>query len=192
MVFIVFSTLSGNAADGILSLPTGGAIENDGGTLYLVNSIVAANQGPLPGNGREIRNHNGGNVYPIGANLIGDNDTVEFAFPDSDPLVGTSAAPLDPRLLVLGQNGGPTKTMHPLWDSPAIDAALPTIYARGEDQRGEPRPVGPRDDLGAIEVPEPGVTLGLGCGILLLAGLQRRRVRRGIASANDSSEEPRG
>lgn len=59
----------------------------------------------------------------------------------------------DPRLLPLADNGGPTKTMLPRPGSRLIDAGrtprrgLPTT-----DQRGLPRIVGRRVDIGAVEV----------------------------------------
>ena len=54
----------------------------------------------------------------------------------------------DPGLAPLAENGGPTLTHALLPGSPAINngnTALPT------DQRGVPRPVGPADDIGAVE-----------------------------------------
>jgi CSLREA domain-containing protein len=85
---------------------------------------------------------------------------------------GTLAAPLDPRLLPLADNGGPTPTHLPLADSPAIDRVPSGCTAT--DQRGRPRPAdGNGDgtavcDAGAVERSpgcQPGAeTLCLGPG----------------------------
>jgi hypothetical protein len=122
----------------------------------------------------DVSNRNGGTITSAGANLIGDNTTVGSEFP-AGALVGTQASPMDPMLLPLGDNGGPTWTMLPLVDSPAIDAAVGTVASPTTDQRGELRPGNLDDDLGAVEVPEPGFAVGLTAGLALLAVLRRRR-----------------
>jgi len=57
----------------------------------------------------------------------------------------------NPLLAPLADYGGPTPTMPPLPGSPVIDAAVPLPGTPSTDQRGAPRPVGPRPDLGAVE-----------------------------------------
>jgi hypothetical protein len=64
---------------------------------------------------------------------------------------------LDPQLSLLGNNGGPTKTLSPVFGSPVIDAGQ-TPQCTGEnfadlntDQRGIPRPLGAACDIGAVE-----------------------------------------
>jgi len=63
----------------------------------------------------------------------------------------------DPRLGSLQDNGGATWTQALLSGSPAIDAGNPSTPGSGLaaclafDQRGVPRPVGPRCDIGAFE-----------------------------------------
>ena len=63
----------------------------------------------------------------------------------------------DPALGPLQNNGGPTDTHAPAANSPALDAANPLTPGSGGlacaavDQRGFPRPVGPRCDMGAFE-----------------------------------------
>jgi len=101
----------------------GGGISNCD-TLHLHNSIVA-------GNTASVESQIGGPIATsTGANL-------------------TSG---DPMLAPLGDHGGPTRTMPPLPGSPAVDppggdlqSAFPT------DQRGMPRVVGERVDIGAVE-----------------------------------------
>jgi CSLREA domain-containing protein len=64
----------------------------------------------------------------------------------------------DPLIGPLADNGGPTPTHALLAGSPAIDAGNPAGCADflgnvlSTDQRGFPRPVGPRCDIGAYEV----------------------------------------
>jgi predicted outer membrane repeat protein len=72
-------------------------------------------------------------------NLIGDG---------SGGLPNTITA--DPLLGPLADNGGPTKTMALLPNSPAINAGLP-IAEVSTDQRGIARPQGPAPDMGAYE-----------------------------------------
>jgi CSLREA domain-containing protein len=76
----------------------------------------------------------------------------DISFPDST----CPGANVDPQLLPLAANGGPTLTqaLGPL--SPAIDA-VPAAGAGcpATDQRGVPRPQGPACDIGAFEVAIP-------------------------------------
>jgi predicted outer membrane repeat protein len=90
-------------------------------------------------------------VVSFGHNLIGDG-TGASGFVSSD-LVGTSNAPIDPKLGPLQDNGGPTKTLALLPGSPAIDAGDNTA-APPWDQRGPgyPRIVNGTIDIGAFEV----------------------------------------
>ncbi len=79
----------------------------------------------------------------------------------------------DPLVGALADNGGPTPTAALLPGSPATDAGDPAGCADFQgfllttDQRGEPRPVGPRCDIGAYEVQPPTTTTttlpGTGC-----------------------------
>ncbi len=62
---------------------------------------------------------------------------------------GNSTA--DPLLGPLQDNGGFTQTHLPAPGSPAIDAGDPANCS-GTDQRGVPRPQGPRCDIGSVEV----------------------------------------
>lgn len=73
--------------------------------------------------------------------LTGTHDTV-----GTDPLLG----PLE-------DNGGPTATRRPLDASPLIDLGMGLPCASTVDQRGEPRPMGPACDAGAVELPGGGI-----------------------------------
>jgi hypothetical protein len=64
---------------------------------------------------------------------------------------------VDPLLGSLDENGGPTRTLLPQAGSPAIDVIPPGTTGLCDsssptDQRGLPRPSGPRCDVGAVEV----------------------------------------
>lgn len=112
-----------------------------------MNSIIAANTSPdLSGPFRTL----GHNLIGAGTGSNGITNGV-----DGD-LVGSTSAPLDPLLGPLANNGGPTLTMAPLPGSPAInagDAALTGApYYLTTDQRGFPRSVGGKVDIGAVEV----------------------------------------
>lgn len=88
-----------------------------------------------------------GSLIVQGTNLIGNNSSVSTQFP-AGPLVGTSANPLDPRLLPLGDYGGPTLSAPPRPESPAVDAfGVSSIQL---DQRGVARADG-TGDIGAVE-----------------------------------------
>jgi len=94
-------------------------------------------------------------VYPNGAaNVYGAaiTDQGNNISSDATPAFATSNSHnyLDPKLATLSSNGGFTETIALLAGSPAIDA----IYddsAPAFDQRGVPRPNGPRPDIGAYE-----------------------------------------
>lgn len=57
----------------------------------------------------------------------------------------------DAKLAPLADNGGPTRTLLPDLDSPAIDGGT-VVGCPGFDQRGTVRPQGPSCDVGAVEV----------------------------------------
>jgi hypothetical protein len=74
-----------------------------------------------------------------GVNLIGRNEGSSFAAgsPNANgDYIGTAAAPLDPKLAPLANNGGPTRTMAPLAGSLARDHASVLNPAITSDQRG--------------------------------------------------------
>jgi large repetitive protein len=146
------STITGNRLTGGTGL--GGGVRINGPTTVILNhSIVAGNT--AAGGGPDIAR--AGTVTSQGYNLLGNNDTVTGQFPAGQPnanhdVVGTSAAPVDPLLGPLQDNGGTTKTHEPQMGSPAIDAGNPAFVAPpATDQRGEARVQGLRIDIGALE-----------------------------------------
>jgi CSLREA domain-containing protein len=170
------STVSGNSADfggGIANSPDagaagvglrnttvtnnsasqqGGGIYQDGpendedfGSLGLVNSLVAGNHAPAA---PDLGVFSG--FLSARFNLIGIGAGSSVANGVDGNLVGTAAAPLDPRLGALADNGGPTNTHALLAGSPAIDAGS-TPDCPATDQRGVSRPQGSGCDIGSYE-----------------------------------------
>jgi hypothetical protein len=193
------STISGNTANGALATEGGGGVRiqagvnsvtftsctitantapnttagsrsgvwHETGTVTFVNSIVAANVS------QDIQRDGTGVVTIGGFNLIGENTSVETEFTPGSPsgtnYVGTDAAPLDPRLDVLTNNGGPTRTHALLADSVAIDKgnafSLPVDQRRFIRLVDLPQPNaagGDGTDIGAFEFEStPGVSVAV-------------------------------
>jgi hypothetical protein len=163
-VTLTNSTLSGNIANPsttnyagiILPAPgSGGGIWN-GGTLNVKNTIVAQNTAAT---GPDVF----GSFASGGYNLIGDG-TGSTGFTAVGDQVGTTAAPIDPLLNPLADNGGPTQTRALQPGSPAINGGDPAfVLTSGPfigppfyDQRGiSPfnRVSGGIIDIGAFESP---------------------------------------
>lgn len=115
----------------------GGGLRNIG-ILELENTLIAGNVSL--NTGPDLR-HAGGTLTSHGGNFIGDNQGNSFTAGAPNVLndyVGTHAAPLDPLLGALADNGGPTRTHALRPGSIAIDAAqsVPTLFT---DQRGRLR-----------------------------------------------------
>jgi hypothetical protein len=135
---IVDSTIAGNVASA-----TGGAANSQGGGLFVgsgVNleaTIVANNTATTGPDCVGGPTSNGHNLirHPIGCSFT---------------MQGTDKVGVDPKLAPLQGNGGPTETMAIALTSPASNA-IPTPCAVAIDQRGTPRPQGPRCDIGAYE-----------------------------------------
>ncbi len=156
-VTVINSTLSGNQASG-----RGGGIYNSpDATLNLISSTLSDNQATDGGGG--IANSTDATVSltnSIVANsvngdclLAGGTINAEYSLIE-DGLTcvnGTNNNNLsgDPILGPLQDNGGPTQTHALLAGSPAIDAG-DTLETT--DQRGEARPFGLADDIGAFEL----------------------------------------
>ena len=138
------STISSNQGYGILF---------QAGSVTLLNTLIAQN-GP---NG-DCSDDSGYSptVTSQGYNLIGENADCPFT-PATGDLIGTSASPINPRLALLQDNGGSTRTHALMTGSPAINAGSPSSPGSGgtaclaTDQRGVSRPVNTRCDIGAYE-----------------------------------------
>jgi len=117
------STITGNTADMTGVDPTdgnGGGVSQRSGTTTVRNTIIAGNA-----DDSTTTEHPdvSGAFTSGGRNLIGKSDG-STGFGGTDQ-VGTIAAPLDPLLSALANNGGPTQTHALDTGSPAIDA-IPT------------------------------------------------------------------
>ncbi len=160
-VDITNSTFNGNQAF------LGGAIFNQVGTLNLTSSTISGNAGVgvvntdratvrntiIAGNTAHTGNNPdvSGTFTSWGYNLIG-NGTGSTGFSQIGDQVGTTEAPINPRLGALHDNGGTTWTMELLAGSPAQNAGDPMLIA-GTDQRGVSRSWHGRPDIGAFERP---------------------------------------
>jgi len=93
-----------------------------------------------------------GVFYSLGGNLIGNADGGDIL--GASDKTGTSSAPLDPKLTPLGNFGGATQTCVPLAGSPVLAGGVVAAVPAGvaTDQRGLPRVVGGKVDIGAVEV----------------------------------------
>ena len=132
---LLHCTFYGNSATS-----SGGAIDNYLSLLNITNSIIAGNAGS------DIYNWSGSTVSCGGTNIVpilSNGGTLNGA-----GSIITSA----PLLATLGNYGGLTPTMPPLFGSPAINAGS-EFAASGllTDQRGYPRPSGQHVDIGAVE-----------------------------------------
>lgn len=117
------SNNSGNTVGGIAAFGGG----------RMANTIVARNTRDSSETTQpDVR----GSFISDGFNLIGQSDG--NGFDKIGDQTGTDAAPLDPMLGPLRDNGGPTETMGLLSGSPAIDQGLNKSAAK-TDQRGMPR-----------------------------------------------------
>lgn len=116
-----------------------------GANVGVRNTIIARNESNI---GDPDVN---GSFLSQGHNLLGVLSGGATGFVASD-LRGTAAAPLDPRLLPLADNGGPTLTHALMRDSPAINAG-DNSNAPPTDQRGRNRIVAGVIDIGAVESP---------------------------------------
>jgi hypothetical protein len=181
-------TITGNGCSSsgpgmYVSLLGGGLNQFGPGSFTLGNTIVAGNWfDPYDGNYADAGDVDLGGQGPkflisgdpwtsVGYNLIGQVSTnSNFGFGPTDK-VGTTNQPIDPMLGPIQDNGGPTLTMLPKGNSPAIDAG--TADGLSTDQRGFPRPVlftgapraqgggGDGSDIGSVEVSAP-ATLSIG------------------------------
>ncbi len=150
---LVFSTLTLNQA------ANGSGVYNDNnprgfslppGSVNARNTIIAGNLLSTNGVNPDVSGTYSSNGY----NLIGDSTGSTGFNEAAGDIVGTSENPVDPRLASLDFNGGSTQTIALLPDSPAINAADPTVLDTDPttDQRGFPRFSNGRADIGAFEL----------------------------------------
>ena len=145
-VVMTDATIAGNTSSGT---NTSGGLFSDSGMVTAGATIVAANTGHGATN-----NCSGSSFVSTGYNLTDDTGTAcGFTQP-------TDKVNVAPRLSALAANGGPTETLLPAANSPAV-GVIPTpttlngvavCGAGALDQRGLPRPdPGPNCTIGAVE-----------------------------------------
>jgi CSLREA domain-containing protein len=150
LLTITSSTISNNSAQNY-----GGGIAHQNSTpAILRNTIVANNTAGTTS--PDLR----GTITSQGFNLVGNNSGATIT-PATGDQIGTFAAPLDPLLGPLQNNGGFTETRALLAGSPAIDKGDDNSTSPTADQRGFARPVDLNDatypntsdatDIGAFE-----------------------------------------
>jgi hypothetical protein len=162
---------SGQADGGALyNLAFGNVIEDGSAstaTSVLANTILALTSGAndLVTDKRDGSDVNTATVTFVGANLVMAGAAINAA-----TFAGSPSETDDPELEPLADNGGSTRTLALLSDSPAIDAGVDAHAVNGSadplatDQRGPgfPRIVGERVDIGAFELAPPDTSITSG------------------------------
>lgn len=151
-------TISENIHNSLISSALAPLVNNSNVSFRITRSIVAGNR-LSSGNqsttiSPDIRN-GGSNVVSEGYNLIGSAAGLAGIFTQPGDMTGAdNTNPMDPVLARLADYGGPTATMPPLPESPAVDK-IPGAQAGlvPVDARGTSRPGGAQGDIGAIELP---------------------------------------
>jgi hypothetical protein len=149
---IQFSTIASNlVGDNYTAFEPTNAMNSQGagcyvttGSCVLASSILSGNFATTGGSSG-VRANASGPVTDGGYNLSSDATptfTVEGSLNSTDPL-----------LAPLADNGGPTPTMAPRPDSPAINAG-DSLSCPPTDQRGVSRPQLGHCDIGAFELPD--------------------------------------
>jgi hypothetical protein len=162
------STISGNGNEGLRNLSSGlvtlanvtitanhgsygGVINESGSSCVVKNTIIAGNSGTSSPDLNGI-------FTSAGFNLIGkSNSSTGFTNGVNGDQVGTTSAPIDPKLGVLQNNEGPTLTHALLYSSPALNAGNGSGCTDHNnnlltsDQRGITRPQGSACDVGSFE-----------------------------------------
>ena len=152
------STITGNTAPAGATGGGGIGMTAGGLTLTIQNTIVAQNTGPTnPDFGIAAGTATGTN------NFIGVAPAAGFS--GSGNQTGTAAAPLNPLLGALQNNGGPTATRFPMAGSPVIDTGdNASAVGLTTDQRGagfarQYQVTTNTVDIGAVEFQPPTVTI---------------------------------
>lgn len=113
------------------------------------NTLIAQGSGPVgPGQGPNCAYGGGAAVKSDGYNAQDLNDS---ACQMTKP---TDQKAVNPQIGLLQNNGGPTDTLLPAAGSPLVGRGDP-IVCSADDQRGVPRPLGGRCDIGAVERTSP-------------------------------------
>lgn len=160
---ILYSTITRNTADSdVNGAGSGGGLYlGDGtGNVTIKNTIIAGNT-DFSNRAPDIDNTTAPTHPTITQTytIVGNNKGSGLL---AGGLIGTQAAPINPLLALLANNGGPTKTHAFTASSPAFNAGDPAAIAGAgavptNDQRGFVRVSGGRIDIGAFELVAPSV-----------------------------------
>jgi hypothetical protein len=138
---VQYVTMTGNTA-----AKTGGGIWARNSKVNISNSILWANTAPL---GADLKDVSKRTI------LAADLFTSRAAVATKVGWIGAKGLILgvDPQLGPLADNGGPTQTMLPAATSPVIGKGAAKVSKPPKtDQRGKPRVIAGRADIGAVEV----------------------------------------
>lgn len=146
------STISGNSAG------SGGGIYNAGDYAHvrLEHSTLSENQAVNNGGGIYQNSSDGSSLYIantiVAGNVAVTSPDIHAENSDRFSASGNNLTNGIPLLSPLGDYGGPTQTMPPMFGSPAIDTGA-DYYTNffATDQRGYPRLSGDHVDIGAVE-----------------------------------------
>jgi CSLREA domain-containing protein len=164
-MFLSASTVSGNTA------ALGAGIYNDGATVNMRTTTIAANIATERGGGLLNSDSAGGFIRPTGS-IVADNQApmgpdvsgviTSAKYNHIEDVSGSTFIPAlgdttgtDPQLSPLSNNGGSTLTHIPAADSVVVDMVAPLnvdCYHSYSDQRGLPRWSGPQCDKGSVEL----------------------------------------
>lgn len=168
-------TVSGNVVHTIPS--TSQQIVSRGGGIYNTGALTFDDTILQDGAVTSIILTAGGSLVNVGGTIVSKGYNLS-----NDSANGLLTGPGDrsnivPLLGPLQDNGGTTRTRLPLLGSPAIDAGDPAFPATSAtDQRGRPRVIGPRTDIGAVEYKPPFDFIGDGHNDLLFQNSQTGRL----------------
>jgi predicted outer membrane repeat protein len=135
----------------------GGGVYNNSGTVSVATSIIAGNSVIISQFVHDNRQDIAGAFISKGYNLIGvEEGGTGFSNGVQHDQTGKASAPLNPKVGMVRDNGGPTPTAALLCGSPAIDAGDDAVLEPpldlATDQRGRVRRAGSHVDIGAFEV----------------------------------------
>jgi uncharacterized protein (DUF2141 family) len=170
-VIISNSTITGNSVKGGEVGSTNGRPPGSDGLAYaagisgalyqpetatLNNSIISGNKAKGVFSDVISNDHS---KY-IGITTVGANNLIGVGSDLVDGVNGNIVGVSNPQLSPLGNYGGPTQTMPPLFGSLAINGGSNSALPKGDttDQRGDPRIAGGAVDIGAVELPSGSIS----------------------------------
>lgn len=159
-VRLLYTTVVGNVAD----FDADGSGDGGGlaGSMRTEHTLIALNDDPTSPDLVDCSDSSSGSIQSLGYSLLGVSDGCASFKQTGTDLVGDSATPLDPMLILpLAKNGGRTQTILLDPGSPAIDAGSPTCGGPTGETMDQRRGTRPQDgdgsmtsecDIGALEL----------------------------------------